>query len=335
MIVVTGATGLVGGHLLWHLLQGHERVSAIRRKTSSMIPLRTIFRFYTENPDDFLGRIDWIEADIMNYQSVLSAFENKSVVYHCAAMVSLGSTDSELLETNITGTRNVVEACLKNRVKKLCFVSSIAACGKVENEQLIDEKTLWVDSPQQLAYSRSKFFSEQEVWKGIEKGMKAVIVNPGIILGVSGMNGGSSELFARMQKGLIFYTNGCRGYVDVQDVVKIMIQLTESDISGERFVLVGNNCSNKDILSWMADGFGRRRPFIGIGKNMMLIIGYFFEITGKLFGFKPLIDTGTARSATGISLYSSEKVRQKLGYNFNSIEKCIEDVCRFRSENQP
>lgn len=334
MIVVTGATGLVGGHMLWHILQGHERVSAIRRKTSSLIPLRTIFKFYTDNPDEFLGRIDWIEADIMNYQSVLSALKNKSVVYHCAAMVSLGSIDSELLETNITGTKNVVEACLKNSVNRLCFVSSIAACGRSVSGEMIDENSIWQDNDNQSVYARSKYYSEQEVWRGTEKGLNAVIVNPGVILGVSGTDDGSSELFARMQKGLIFFTNGSSGYVDVRDVAKIMIRLTDSKITGKRFVLVSENCSNKDLLNWMADGFGKVRPFVGIGKKMMLIIGYVSEITGRLFRFKPLIDIGTARSATGLSLYSSEKVCQALGYKFNPIEKCIKEVCLFRNENR-
>ena len=334
MILVTGATGLVGGHLVWHLLQEHERVCAIRRKDSILIPLRTIFSFYTENPDAFLNRIDWIEADVMNYDLVDSAMQNVTVVYHCAALVSLGSTDSKLPETNINGTRNIVDSCLKNGIKKLCFVSSIAACGKVENNQFVDENALWIDSPQQSAYARSKYYSEQEVWKGIKKGLKAVIVNPGVILGVSGTNSGSSELFERIEKGLIFYTNGGSGYVDVQDVVKIMIQLTNSEISGERFVLVAENCSNREILTAIARGFKKPKPFICVGKPILLIIGFLSETIGKLFRIKVLIDRGTARSATGTTIFSSEKVVQAVGYNFNPIEKCIEEVCGFRNETR-
>ena len=67
MILVTGATGLVGGHLVWHLLLNNERISAIRRSTSDLNPLRTIFRFYTSNPDEFLNRIDWKIADVLDF----------------------------------------------------------------------------------------------------------------------------------------------------------------------------------------------------------------------------------------------------------------------------
>jgi hypothetical protein len=108
-----------------------------------------------------------------------------------------------------------------------------------------------------------------------------------------------------------------------------MIQLTNSDISGERFILVGENCSNKDILSWMADGFDKPRPFICIGKQLLLVIGYISEVFGKLFHFKPLIDPGTARSATNREYYSSNRIQEAIGFRFTPIKKCIQEVCRF------
>jgi len=330
MIMVTGATGLVGGHLVWHLLQANNRVTAIRRKTSNLGSLRTIFSFYTETPDIFLSRIDWIEADMLDEKSINSALKGGRIVYHCAAVVSLGSTNSTVLETNVDGTRNIVAACLANKVSKFCFVSSIATCGKTVNEEIIDENGIWIDSTKQSAYSRSKHYSEQEVWKGIEKGLNAVIVNPGVILGVSGTDTGSSELVARIQKGLIFYTGGGSGYIDVQDVARIMIRLMNSEITAERFILVAENCSNRQILSAMARGFQKPEPYIGIGKQILVLIGYLSEITGRLFKFKPLLDSGTVRSATSTTYYSSDKIQKLLNYKFNPIEKCIDEICLFR-----
>ena len=330
MILVTGATGLVGGHLVWHLLLNNERISAIRRSTSDLNPLRTIFRFYTSNPDEFLNRIDWKIADVLDFESIVKSMSGIDIVYHCAAVVSLGKSDITLFDTNIYGTRNVVQAALNEGIKKLCFVSSIAACGKTENWGLIDETAVWTDSKNQSMYSKSKYYSEQEVWKGIKNGLNAVIVNPGVILGVSGSDTGSSQLFAQVRKGLLFYTNGGSGYIDVQDVVKIMIQLTKSQISGQSYVLVSENCSNKDVLSWMADGFGKKRPFISIGKKMMLIIGYMSEFFGKIFNLSPLIDIGTAKSAVNRDYYSNQKIRQALGYEFNPIKNCIIEVCKFQ-----
>jgi dihydroflavonol-4-reductase len=234
MILVTGGTGLVGGNLIWHLLKENDRIVAIRRRTSNPEALRIIFSFYTSTIDEFLDRIDWIIADLLDENSISEAMQNISVVYHCAAIVSFDNKAEIISETNVTGTRNVVRAALKNNISKLCFVSSIAACGSSGNDAATDEETGWKDSPNHSLYKLSKYYSEQEVWKGIKEGLNAVIVNPGVILGVSGTHTGSSEIFLHVQKGLMFYTKGGSGYVDVQDVVQAMILLTKSDISGER-----------------------------------------------------------------------------------------------------
>jgi len=334
MILVTGATGLVGGNLMWQLLQKNDRVVAIRRATSKLESLYSIFSFYTSNPDAYLARIDWRIADVLDLELLNAVMQEITVVYHCAAVVSFADNADILLDTNVIGTRNVVEAALKHGVTKLCFVSSIAACGHEKDNKQIDENSIWEDSESRSLYSRSKFYSELEVWLGIEKGLKAVIVNPGIILGVSGTNNGSSQLFSQVRKGLPFYTNGGSGYVDVRDVVAAMIQLTNSVVSGERFILVSENCSNKDVLSWMSDGFGKRRPFIGIGKRTLVLVGCVSEILGKLFRFNPLIDRSTARTATNRQYYSNTKIKTALDFQFTSVESCILEVCQYLNQRK-
>jgi len=97
-----------------------------------------------------------------------------------------------------------VKASIDAKISKLCFVSSIAACGQPERGEVIDEETQWKECESRSAYSRSKFYSEAEVWKGIQAGLNAVIVNPGVILGVSGAETGSSQLFSQVRKGLVF-----------------------------------------------------------------------------------------------------------------------------------
>jgi dihydroflavonol-4-reductase len=335
MILVTGATGLVGGNLLWQLLKENERVTAIRRITSDLNPLRTIFSFYCTNPDEYIARIDWKIANVLEADSIQQAMKGATVVFHCAAVVSLGSSAETMLDTNVVGTTNVVQAALKNGIQKLCFVSSIAACGKVSKGEMIDETTSWIDSPNRSPYSRSKYYSEQEVWKGINEGLNAVIVNPGVILGISGTITGSAQLFAQVRKGLPFYTNGGSGYINVQDVVKAMILLMKSNFSGERFILVSENCSNRDILNWMADGFGKHRPFIGMGRKMLWTVGLISEVLGKLFRFKPTIDRITARTATKREYFSNKKIQDTLELSFKPIEKCIREVCEFEMKNNP
>jgi nucleoside-diphosphate-sugar epimerase len=319
--------------LLWHLLQNNNRVIAIRRSSSNLKPLHSIFSFYSSDYEDFLSRIEWRIADVLESNSLEVAMHDVTVVYHCAAIVTLGNGGADMLKTNVLGTKNIVNAALKSNIKKLCFVSSIAACGKAENQNKVDENTPWNDKIQNSQYARSKYYSEQEIWNGISRGLDTVIVNPGVILGFSGTNTGSSQLFAEVKKGLLFYTNGGSGYVDVKDVVKTMILLTNSEVRNKRFILVSENCTNKYILSLMADGFKKRRPFILIGKNLLIRIARLLEFLSKVFKFKPFIDTSTARSASNIVCYSNSKIKNTLKYSFQPISSSIEEICEFELKN--
>jgi dihydroflavonol-4-reductase len=333
MILVTGATGLVGGNLLWHLLQDNDRVVATRRRTSNLDTLREIFSFYTSTPEVFLKRIIWRIADVLDENSITEAMTDISIVYHCAAVVSLENNEDILMDTNVTGTRNIVRVALEKNIQKLCFVSSIAACGRSESAGPVDEDSTWSELSHHSLYSLSKYYSELEVWKGIKEGLNAVIVNPGVILGVSGTNAGSSELFSRVKKGLMFYTKGGSGYVDVQDVVHAMILLTQNDLSGERYILVSENCSNRDILNWMADGLGKRRPMICISKTVLLKIAGFFDFIGKIFHFHPVLNRETVFTICNREYYSTKKIKEEIGIDFIPMIQSIHAITRFYMNN--
>lgn len=329
MILVTGATGLVGGHLLWYLLQSNEKVAALKRVKSNLKPLRNIFRCYTSNPDKYLERIEWRVADVSEKNSLVPAFESVTVVYHCAALVSLGSNPGSIEQINVTGTKNVLETAMLSGVSRFCFVSSIAACGSGSSESPADENSVWHDGVGRSPYSRSKYFSEQEVWKAIDKGLNAVIVNPGVILGYSGTDSGSSQLFSVVRKGLPFYIDGGSGYVCVGDVAKAMILLTESEVAAQRYILVEGNYTNRQILGYIARGFGKRVPWIKIGEGLIKFAGGILEDAGKLFGFKPPMDRNLARSAINHSFFSSVKISNEFGFRFTPMQKCIDAACKF------
>lgn len=329
MILVTGATGLIGGHLLWYLLQTNDKIVAIRRKTSSIDGLKSIFSFYKSDVEALLQKIEWREADVLDIDSLVLAFRDVDIVYHCAAVVSLSSGSETMTDTNVSGTKNIVELALQQNISKLCYVSSIAACGQSVDDNYIDENTNWKNTDNRNAYSRSKYYAELEIWKGIERGLKAVIVNPGVVLGVSGTQTGSSQIFFQVKKGLAFYTSGGTGYIDVRDVVKLMILLLSSEISGQRFILVSENCNTKKILNWMADGFGKKRPKILISKRPLMLLGTISEFAGQVFKSKPLIDRSMARSVSHREKYSNNKVKLEFNYEFIPIKTCIADVCGF------
>jgi nucleoside-diphosphate-sugar epimerase len=181
MILVTGGTGLVGAHLLYELTSAGLRVKALRRQQSNTAWVKKIFSYYTDKVDLLYSQIEWVEGDILDYFSLEEALKGVSKIYHCAALVSFHGDDNDImLNNNVKGTGNLIDAAIHNKVRRFCHVSSIAALGKTQDGSQITEETYWTPSKRKSGYSFSKFFSEMEVWRGIEEGLDAVIVNPSI-----------------------------------------------------------------------------------------------------------------------------------------------------------
>jgi dihydroflavonol-4-reductase len=327
MILVTGATGLVGSHLLWKLLQENERVVALMRYTSSLKPLRAVFASYTHEPDRFLSRIDWRVAAINDYQALENALEGITEVFHCAAVVSLGGSSSAIRDVNVTGTQRLADLCLRRQIKGFYYVSSIAACGSNKLGVPVDENTPWKETEQKSLYAQTKYLAEQEVWKAIQKGLPAAIVNPGVILGFSGLNSGSSMLFYRVKNGLPFFIDGGSGYVGVKDVVRAMLLLRKKGVVGKRFILVSENITNREVLSMIARGFCKRPPSIKISLPLLVATGSVMEAAGKLFGFNPPLNAASARASAKRTYYSSEAVKEYLQMEFTPMQAVIEEVC--------
>ena len=213
-------------------------------------------------------------------------------------------------------------------IKKLCFVSSIAAVGDSLKEKEITEEDEWLESGTRHGYAITKYGAEMEVWRGSQEGLEVVIVNPGVILGSGFWKEGSGKIFDQIHHGFSFYTKGVTGFIGVKDVVQIMIQLTNSNHKNERYILVAENLSFKDVLFQIAEGLNRKKPTIQIRPFLTEIfwrIGWLFT---KLTGKKPALTKNSARSAHHISYYSSAKITRALSFTFTPISKVIQNVCK-------
>ena len=335
MILVTGGTGLVGSHLLYQLTQKQEKVCVLRRSTSSIERTKKIFSYYTSQPEKYFSKIEWLEGDVQEVETLLKAFEGIEKVYHTAAMVSFDPRDkAEILETNITGTANVVNACLEKKVNKLCYVSSIAALGRAGNDGITTEKSEWKNDRKISPYSLSKYEAEREVWRGMAEGLKAVIVNPVIILGAGNFNTGSSRMFQTVYNGLKFYTRGVNGFVDVNDVVKAMILLMESNISGERFLLNSENISYKQLFEMMARSLGVAAPKYQAGSFLSELSWRILKAKSLITGKSPLITKQTARTANRIYHYSNKKFVEATGMHFAPMAESIERTAKIFLKNR-
>lgn len=330
-VLVTGATGMLGSRLVFDLILGGFAVRAVYRDKKRIGQFRKNIEYYGAGSESYASKVEWVEADLLDYESVLNALEGIETVFNCAAMVSFHPSDRyQMFENNIKGTSNLVNACLEKRIKRICHVSSIAALGKTNNGELIDEETSWTPERKHSGYSISKFHSEMEIWRGINEGLEAVIVNPSVIIGPGDWSSGSPAFFKMISKRLNFFTPGSTGFVDVCDVTKAMLLLTGDSnfetAKNNRYILNAENMSFKTFFKLIAVSLGVNPPtypasklMLGVGWRIVSFIGF---ITGK----KPLITNESVQSAVNVSSYNGSKITEMFGFQYRNIEETISKV---------
>jgi dihydroflavonol-4-reductase len=327
MILVTGGTGLVGTHLLYHLLKNDEKIRAIYRSEEKIKAVEKVFSYYTEDTS-LIAKVEWFKADITDIPAMIPAFVGVEKVYHCAAFISFNPKDyKEMRKVNIHGTAIIVNLSIDAKIKKLCFVGSIAAVGDSLNGDLITEENEWNKELDNSGYSITKFGAEMEVWRASQEDVEVVIVNPGVILGSGFWIAGSGKLFSQVKNGFKYYTEGITGFVGVKDVVKAMVLLMNSDVKNERFILVSENKTYKELFFLIADAFGVKRPSKKIKSwqtNMFWRISSILAVFTKK---TPLLSKYSAKSAHEVSKYSSEKIKEKINFQFEEVQTVVKDVC--------
>ncbi len=321
MILLTGATGFLGAHVCASLLEKGYKVRACKRKSSSLNEFEQILNWRLgADWKQKLAQLEWVEADILDYDSLLDAMPGVEAVFHVAAIVTFWEKRrTELFEVNVEGTANVVNACLVSNIPWLIHTSSIAAIGRDAKKPFVSEDNEWTDSPNNSQYAISKHLAEMEVWRGREEGLKASMVNPGVILGEGDWTKGSCRLVKKIMDGMPYYTDSQNGYIDVIDVAEALIALYEKEIDGERFILVGENMQAKDLISLGSKVFGNKEPHIRIN-HWILQIAWRINLIGSLISKKePLITKETANTGIHRYTYSTKKTHDILGIKFQSV----------------
>ena len=315
MVLVTGGSGLVGRELITQLLLQGKPVTAIYNKT----PL----------PDFANGQLKQIHCSILDVIGLEEAMQGIEEVYHCAAIVKFSRKHgNELLKVNIEGTANVVNAALDAGIKKLVHVSSVASLSKKKGEAAINEGMNWNEETSHSVYAKSKYLSELEVWRGVSEGLNAVVVNPSIIVGAGNWNAGSSQIFKSVYNEFPWYSEGINGFVDVRDVAKAMIQLMESEISGQRFILCAVNKSYQDIFNLIATAFGKKHPHKKVTPFLAQLVWRLEAIKSSFTGKDPLVTKETATTALAATYYDNTKLIKFLpGFAYKPIEQTIRDTC--------
>ncbi len=313
MILLTGGTGFLGSYILNDLLNRGEKVRMLAR-----------------NPDKVEPRdgLEVVQGDILDVSSLEKAFQGVTKVIHAAAVVSFWPRRrEEMFEINVQGTANMVNFSLDADVEKFVHVSSVAAMGRTLNGPMITEDVKWTKSKYNSAYADTKHEAELEVYRGVQEGLKAVIGNPGLILGAGNWNAGSPKLYKTVANGLKFYNPGENGIVSAKDVSRGILTLLDSEmVNGERFLLVSDNIPIKKVLEMIAESLGKKGPTIAPPKFLSIGVGRLSEIYGNLTNKEPLITAETMRNSYEKFQYDGSKITRLLGFEYTSLKDFIQET---------
>ena len=314
-ILVTGGTGFLGSYIIKELIEKGYSVRAIRR--GNKLP------FYI--PKKILDKVQWMEGDILDVVSLEDAMDDTDTVIHSAGVVSFVKKErKQMYRVNVEGTANIVNIALEKNVRRLIYVSSVAALGRTTTGGTVNEERKWEPSKANTHYAKSKHNGELEVWRGISEGLNGVILNPSTILGFGDWNSSSCAIFKKIYDEFNWYTSGINGFVGVEDVAKVAAMLVESDISGQRFIINSDNWTFKKLMDTIADSFGKKKPS---RKSTPFLLGLAWkmeELKSLLNGSRPLLTRESAKVAVSKTYFENDKLLAAFpGFLFTPLERTI------------
>jgi nucleoside-diphosphate-sugar epimerase len=324
VILLTGATGFFGSILARRFLAAGYRVRAVHRAGSSFALL-----------GEDASRMEWVEANLFDPYGLGEAMEGVEAVVHAAAIVSFDRKEAGLMwRTNGDGTGAVVDAALHAGTRRFVHVSSVAAIGRREQDPdiplgqgpLIDASWPWESSKATTDYARSKHQSEREAWRGQAEGLDVLVVNPATILGGGFWDRGTARFWPRVEEGVSWYTDGGTGFVDVRDAAEATLRLLEAEAFGERYLLVGENASFRQLFEQIAGHLGAPVATRRAGPGLLRWVARWEGLRARITGGKADLNRQTAAMLSRYDRYSNAKVIARTGVSFRPLAETLADA---------
>lgn len=275
-ILITGGSGFLGQHLIKELIKNKDyKIKVIDLKENE----NKIYNF---------PNVQYIfNKDVTDYNSIKDDFKNIDIVFHLAGLVSFWKDHKDkLFAINSIGTKNVLNACFKTKVKRVIHISSVATIGYTNSKGNLSDETLnfnWSKASKKY-YMLSKHEAELEVKKAVDKGLNCIIANPGLMFGPGDTLNTLKMIKAIKEKKMPANTPGGTNIVDARDVAKGLISLIKKGKPGERYILGGYNHSFKKINKTIADVVGQNPPSLNVHKffhKPLYFLVYFIESLSK------------------------------------------------------
>lgn len=321
---VTGATGFVGSHVA-------------RALTDQGADLRLLVRAGSNTSNIAELHAELVTGDLREPASLERAVAGCDAVFHVAADYRLWVRDpEEMYRANVEGTRAILDAAQKNRVRRVVYTSSVATMGFTSNRQLADE-----DSPVSLEdmigpYKRSKFMAEQVAIEAARSGQDVVIVNPTTPIGERDIKPTPTGRIVLdfLKKKFPAYVDTGLNLVDVKACALGHIAAFEKGRSGERYILGGENLTLKQILDKLAAITGLPSPAIRVPYFVALATGVVDEIfTGRIRGREPRATIDAVRMGRKKMFVTSSKAERELEWKTVPVDAALGRAVKWFREN--
>lgn len=329
MILVTGGTGLVGSHLLYQLTQQNEPIRAIYRNKNTLTKVAQVFGYYTDTPEQQLKKIEWVQADINDLPALEIAFEEITTVFHCAAFISFEPKHwKQLQKINIEGTANIVNISIDNKIKKIVYVSSIAAVSPATGSNIAVETNPWINTDVTV-YARSKYLAELEIWRAVQEGVPVAVLNPGIIIGPGFWTSGSGKLFTTAAKSIRYAPPSGTGFITANDVAKLLLKLQNTSHVNQRFIAVSENISYQKVLTCIAEALKTKAPKKVLTSWQLQLLWRADWLWCLLTKRKRTLSKNNATGLLKTTIYDNSKAKELLSFTFEPIVPALQRTAAF------
>lgn len=328
--LVTGGTGLLGSHVLLELAKQGAQVRSIYRDSKRLELTRKVFAGHAPNGDALFKSVEWVEADILDIPSLEKVFTaGVDRVYHCVGQLSFEeSKRQELMDVNAQGTANMTALSMKYNVKKFIHVSSTITLSDKEDGSLIDETCFFQGEEPLSGYGISKFLGEMEVWRAFNEGLNAVIVNPGIILSAEVENPMITVMLSVLKRYQPrYYFPGSTGIISAEDVASAMCRLMAGEETGQRYVLVSENWTYRDLQDFLAKRIKARLPDRPLPKIIARILPKAYPFLKRFTNVKDFPSASFIKLLYKNCTYDNAKIKSAVSTDFKPLKPILEEIC--------
>jgi len=321
LAAVTGASGHLGANLIRALISREWKVRALlHRDTRALEGIQ----------------VERVPGDILDEESLKRAFSGVDIVFHLAARISIVNWDREQVEAiNITGVRNVVNACVSVGVQRLVHTSSFHAHVQEPLNEPLDENRPLITSGNFPPYNHSKAEGERIVRTAVNEGLDAVIITPAGMIGPLDFQPSyfGTTLIAMARGRLRAIVNAGLDWVDTRDVAEGMICASEQAKAGEKYILGGQWASLQDIAQQVAQFSGRNSPRTVLPLWMAKASAPFVSTLDRIGGKNPLFTTISIKELESNRYLSHKKASKELGYEPRPLQETIVDTLQWFQVN--